>query len=261
MKEGQGMGRRWLLLVIILMMLPVNVHASETDTKQAWNDIAANVLEFGKQEEFDRAKVMLEEFAQTFPGEAGDELTTTELRIVLNAHDRAMQSITAVDKASEQRIQALTEFRLAVDALVSTDQPMWRQMDDKLLQLINEMSTAIEHSDIDVYESSKSRFIGTYSIIKPAMAIDLSAETQQRLDSHIAFIERYASAKDKQLVGQLKTMHNDFENAFNKSKEKDDASILWMIVSIGGIITLTLIYVAFRKYQGEKESQKRKQVD
>ncbi|MBN8207967.1 hypothetical protein JI666_04350 [Bacillus sp. NTK071] len=255
------MGRRWLLLVIILMMFPVNVHASDTDTKQVWNDIAANVLEFGKQEKFDRAKIMLEEFAQAFPGEAGDELTTTELRVVLNAHDRAMQSITAVDKANEQRIQALTEFRLAVDALVSTDQPMWRQMDDKLLQLIDEMSIAIEHGDVDVYEASKKRFLGTYSIIKPATAIDLSVETQQRLDSHIAFIERYASGKDKNLVGQLQTMHDDFEKAFDKSKEEDEASILWMIVSIGGIITLTLAYVVFLKYRGEKEMKKSKQVD
>ncbi len=253
------MGRRWLL-VVLLLTLPVNVHASETDTKQVWNDIAANALEFGKQEKFDRAKTMLDEFSNAFPGDQSSELSTIELRVILNTHDRALKAVTAMDKAVDQRIQSLTEFRLAVDALVAEDQPMWKQTDDQILPLITEMSTAIEHGDVDVYNASKDRFIGTYSVIRPAMAIDLSPETQQRLDSHIAFIERYGSERNSELSGQLQTMKDDFKQAYHPSSS-EEASLLWLIVSIGGIIIATLIYVTYRKYRGEKEGLKRKQAD
>ncbi|QHA92296.1 sporulation protein YpjB [Bacillus sp. N1-1] len=253
------MGRRWLLLVL-LFTLPVNVHASQADSKQVWNDIAANVLEFGKQEQFDRSKIMLDEFSTVFPGEQSSELSNTELRVILNTHDRALKAVTSIDKANDQRIQALTEFRLAVDALVTEEQPIWHQTNDQILPLIHEMATAIEHGDVDVYKASKDRFLGSYSTIRPAMAIDLPPETQQRLDSHIAFIEKYASGRNTELSGQLETMYDDFKNAYDPSYS-EESSLMWLIVSIGGIIIFTLVYVIYRKYKGEKETLKRKQMD
>ncbi len=241
-------------------MLPANVYATETNGKQVWNDIAANTLEFGKQEDFERAKVELDNFSKSFPGDLGSELTSTELRVILNAHDRAIKAVTSVDKSSEQRLQSLTEFRLAVDALVAEEQPMWRQTDDQLLTLIDEMAMAIEHVNRDGYEISKRKFLDTYSTIRPAMAIDLSPDLQQRLDSHIAFIENYASERDSEFIGQLQNMHDDFETAYDGSTSQE-SSLLWLIISIGGSITLTLLYVLYRKYQGEKNKVKRKQVD
>ncbi len=259
MKEGQGMGRRWLL-VLLLFMLPANVYASETNAKEIWNDIAANTLEFGKQEDFERAKTELNKFSKVFPGDSGSELTSTELRVILNAHDRAIKAVTTVDESSAQRLQSLMEFRLAVDALVAEDQPMWRETDDKLLSLIDEMATSIEHANRDVFDTSKRRFLEAYSTIRPAMAIDLSPDIQQRLDSHIAFIENYASERDSEFVGQLQTMHDDFDAAYHGSTSQE-SSLFWLIISIGGIITLTLLYVIYRKYLGEKDKVKRKQVD
>ncbi|MCA0172062.1 sporulation protein YpjB [Bacillus sp. RAR_GA_16] len=253
------MGRRWLLLVL-LFTLPANVNASQADTKQVWNDIAASVLEFGKQEQFDRSKMMLEKFATVFPGDQSSELSTTELRVVLNTHDRALKAVTSMDEANDQRLQALTEFRLAVDALVTEKQPIWQQTDDQILPLINEMATAIEHGDVDVYNASKDRFLGSYSVIRPALAIDLSKETQQRLDSHIAFIESYASERNSELAGQLQTMYDDFEQAYHPSPF-EESSLIWLIISIGGTIILTLLYVIYRKYKGEKEAVRKKLVE
>ena len=253
------MGRRWLLLVL-LFTFPVNVHASQVDTKQVWNDIAANVLEFGKEEQFDRSKMMLEKFTKVFPGDQSSKLSNTELRVILNTHDRALKAVTSMDEANDQRIQALTEFRLAVDALVTEKQPIWHQTDDQILPLINEMATAIEHGDVDIYNASKDRFLGSYSVIRPALAIDLSPETQQRLDSHIAFIESYASEQNSELTGQLQTMYDDFDKAYHPS-HSEESSLLWLIISIGGTIILTLLYVIYRKYKGEKESLRKKQVE
>ncbi|MFP3490676.1 sporulation protein YpjB, partial [Staphylococcus sp. SIMBA_130] len=81
-------------------------------------------------------------------------------------HDRALKAVTSMDKANDQRIQALTEFRLAVDALVTEEQPIWHQTNDQILPLIQEMATAIEHGDVDVYKASKDRFLGSYSTIR-----------------------------------------------------------------------------------------------
>ncbi|WP_377888814.1 sporulation protein YpjB [Alkalihalobacillus sp. R86527] len=253
---------RRLLLVLLLFILPINVLATENDTRQSWDDFASKVLEFGKQEEFERAKMMLEQFAEVFPGTESTELTTSEMRIVLNTHNRALNSVTAINQGTDQRVKALTEFRLAVDALVTEEQPIWRQTDDKILGLIEEMKAAVEHRDYEVYERNLQTFLGTYSVIRPALGIDLSTELQQRLDSHIAFFENYGSTHKEELSNQLETMKVDFKEVYEGPVKKDDTSIFWMIVSIGGIITVTLLYVLYRKYRGEKTEVKQyKQVE
>lgn len=253
---------RRLLLVLLLFILPINVLATDNDTRQSWDELASKVLEFGKQEEFERAKVMLEQFAEVFPGSESTELTTTEMRIVLNTHNRALHSATAINQESNQRVKALTEFRLAVDALVTEEQPIWRQTDDKILGLIKEMKAAVDHKDYDVYERNLQTFLGSYSVIRPALGIDLSTELQQRLDSHIAFFENYGSSHKKELSTQLETMETDFKEVYEGPVEENETSIVWMIFSIGGIITVTLLYVLYRKYRGEKTDVKKyKQVE
>ncbi|WP_270179037.1 sporulation protein YpjB [Alkalihalobacillus sp. CinArs1] len=248
---------RGLLLLLLLFILPINAFAAESDTRQAWDDFASKVLEFGKQEEFERAKAMLEKFEEVFPGEENTEMTITEMRIVLNTHNRALHSVTATDQETEQRMKALTEFRLAVDALVTEEQPIWRQTDDKMLGLIDEMKAAVAHRDYKVYERDLQQFLGSYSVIRPALGIDLSTEMQQRLDSHIAFFENYGSSHKKDLSKQLETMKSDFKEVYEGHVEKNESSIVWMIISIGGIITVTLLYVLYRKYRGEKTDVKK----
>lgn len=251
-----------LLLVLLLFILPINALANENDTRQSWDEYASKVLEFGKQEEFERAKVMLENFSDVFPGSESTELTTTEMRIVLNTHNRALNAVTAINQESKQRIKALTEFRLAVDALVTEEEPIWRHTDDKLLGLIDEMIASVDHRDYNVYELRLKQFLSSYSLIRPALGLDLPIDIQQRLDSHIAFLENYGSSHKSELPKQLKTMKGDFKEVYYGPSKKSETSILWMITSIGGIITMTLFYVGYRKYRGEKtERKKYKQVE
>ncbi|MEN2454698.1 sporulation protein YpjB, partial [Bacillus sp. JR_15] len=44
-------------------------------------------------------------------------------------------------------------------------------------------------------------------------------------------------------------------------QDEADPSLLWVILTTGSIILLTLTYVGFRKYRAEKEKKQKRQAD
>lgn len=92
------------------------------------------------------------------------------------------------------------------------------------------------------------------------MKIDVPAETIEQLDARISVIDSNpsqvldSSKNSKELDG----LESDFKKIFDDMDEdQSDPSIWWVIISTGSIIIMTLSYVGYRKYQGEKVSKNR----
>jgi sporulation protein YpjB len=91
------------------------------------------------------------------------------------------------------------------------------------------------------------------------MKIDVSAENIQKIDARINFIDEYRSEVVSNVKSQeeLEGLEMDLKNLFdNMDEDEADPSLWWVIISTGSIIILTLSYVGWRKYQGEKEIRK-----
>jgi sporulation protein YpjB len=91
------------------------------------------------------------------------------------------------------------------------------------------------------------------------MKIDVSAENIQRIDARINFIDEYRSEVVNNVKSQqeLEGLEMDLKNLFeNMDEDEADPSLWWVIISTGSIIILTLSYVGWRKYQGEKDMRK-----
>ena len=88
------------------------------------------------------------------------------------------------------------------------------------------------------------------------MKIDVSVENIQRLDARINFIDEYRAQVVNNMKSQqeLDGLETDLKNLFeNMDEDEADPSLWWVIISTGSIIILTLSYVGWRKYQGEKK--------
>ena len=48
----------------------------------------------------------------------------------------------------------------------------------------------------------------------------------------------------------------DVKITAGRKKDEADPSLIWVIISTGGMIVLTLSYVGWRKYRGEKEKNR-----
>jgi len=78
------------------------------------------------------------------------------------------------------------------------------------------------------------------------------------LDARINFIDVYRSqiVSNPKSLKELDGLETDLKKLFTDMDEDQvDPSLWWVIISTGSIIIMTLSYVGWRKYKGDKDIQ------
>ncbi|GHH98199.1 sporulation protein YpjB [Neobacillus kokaensis] len=253
---------KWLyLLAIILILTPITVHAEVQTPMEKLDDISDEALQMVKFHRYEDAKKLLDYFSDQFTSVSGREqpLSMDEVRIIHTSHDEAMEAAVSPTMNHEERINRLTKFRLVIDAIVTSHQPLWTEMENQIMTAFTHAKVAAIHGDTAKFHSNFNNFLSLYNVIYPSMKIDVPAENIQRLDARIKFIDNYRSEmiKNEESKTELEKLDTDLKNLFaNMEDDEADPSLWWVIISTGSIIIMTLSYVGWRKYQGEKEIKK-----
>ncbi|KPD00814.1 Sporulation protein YpjB (SpoYpjB) [Geobacillus sp. BCO2] len=88
-----------------------------------------------KNGRFAEAKEVLRYFSDRFFSLGAKERlkSADELRAVTVTHEQAVKAMTAPISA-EDKVAAITQFRLVVDAIHSTYQPLWTEMEPAVME-------------------------------------------------------------------------------------------------------------------------------
>ncbi len=89
----------------------------------------------------------------------------------------------------DERINRVTKFRLVIDAISSTKEPLWTEMKEPILAVYNEVKTAALNGETEAFHESLNSFLALYEIVYPSMKIDVSSEKIQKLDTRINFVD------------------------------------------------------------------------
>ncbi|MCA1030497.1 sporulation protein YpjB [Bacillus timonensis] len=248
------------LCLILFLALPLTSFAQETDGWKKLDIISDQALQMTKQERYEDAKALLQYFSDEFIKVNAQYplYKMDELRVITVTHNEAMEAVSSSSLKSVDRIQKVTQFRLVIDAIRSEHQPLWTEMENSIMTAFNQMKETIEKGDNDGYQHYLTMFMEKYSTIHPSLLVDISSTTVQKLDSHINFLDNYrdVSLKQKTRMQQLQQMELDLKEVFDKMTEDDaDPSLIWVMISTGSIIILTLTYVGWRKYKGDKQKK------
>jgi sporulation protein YpjB len=253
---------KWLLIfVIVIMLTPMTVSAHQHTPIEKLDNISDEALQMIKFQRYEDGKKLLSYFSEQFTDIKSKEhpFTMDELRIITVSHDEAMEAAASSNMEYEERVQKLTKFRLVVDAIASSHQPLWTEMKNQIMTAFQEARIAASTGDSEHFHSNFNTFMSLYNVIYPSMKIDVSAENIQKIDARINFIDEYRSEVVSNVKSQeeLEGLEMDLKNLFdNMDEDEADPSLWWVIISTGSIIILTLSYVGWRKYQGEKEIRK-----
>ncbi|AZU63135.1 sporulation protein YpjB [Neobacillus mesonae] len=253
---------KWLyLFAIILMLTPIPVYAEVQTPMEKLDDISDEALQMVKFHRYEDAKKLLDYFSTQFTSVSGRQqpLSMDEVRIIHTSHDEAMEAAVSPTMDHEERINKLTKFRLVIDAIVTSHQPLWTEMENQIMTAFAHAKNAAINGDSAKFHSSFNTFLSLYNVIYPSMKIDVPAENIQRLDARIKVIDHYRSdiLHNEEGRAELDKLDTDLKNLFaNMEDDEADPSLWWVIISTGSIIIMTLSYVGFRKYQGEKEVKK-----
>ncbi|WP_059105129.1 sporulation protein YpjB [Shouchella shacheensis] len=253
-----------LLASIALIVLPFSVMAANDDKKESWaelNHIADQVLQLTKQEKYEEAKKLMGLFSETFlDGEVENkEWTMSSLRTLTVSFEKAEGALTAVETSAQERLQAVTSFRLTVDALSGEHHPLWLHSQKTIMSALEATRDAANAGENENFTRQFNEFLSHYSVIRPALTISLESEVIQRLDSYNAYLTNQSSNLEE--AGKhVEMMQEEYEKLFQQIEEDSaDPSLLWVMLTIGGAVVTSLSYVGYRKYKAEKEKVKAKE--
>lgn len=248
------------------MLTPVSVYAEQRTAMEKLDDISDEALQLVKSQRYEDAQKLLDYFSDQFTSIAGTEkpLSMDEVRIVNTSRDEAMEAAASPDMKYEERLNKLTKFRLAIDALATSHQPLWIEMEDQIMTTFHQAKEAAISGDTAHFHSNYNNFLSLYNVIYPSMKLDVPVESIQKLDARIDFINDYRSQviNDAKAKQELDALDTDLKNLFaNMQDDEADPSLWWVIISTGSIIIMTLSYVGWRKYQGDMEQKKNRSRD
>ncbi len=249
-----------------MMLTPTTIYAEQQSPMEKLDDISDEALQMVKFHRYEDAKRLLDYFSDQFTSIAGSDppLTMDEVRIINTSHDEAMEAAVSSNMKYEERINKLVKFRLVIDAIATSHQPLWVEMEDQIMTAFHQAKDAAKKGDSGHFHTNFNSFLSLYNVIYPSMKIDVSVENVQKLDARIDFINEYRSlvVSDTKSQQELDKLDTDLVKLFSNMEEDEaDPNIWWVIISTGSIIIMTLSYVGWRKYQGDKNQKKDRSKD
>ncbi|GIN60758.1 hypothetical protein J27TS8_07510 [Robertmurraya siralis] len=253
-----------IFFIVILIVAPVTIQANHhISSIEKLDQISDEALQLVKSSRYDDAKKLLEYFSNEFLAYTMENhgFSIDELRIVTLAQNEAIEAMGNGSMDHDERINRVTKFRLAIDAITSTNQPLWTEMERPMMTVFGGMKDAAMQGDAENFHSHLNSFLSLYEVIYPSMKLDVPVQRVQQIDARIHFIDEYRPRVLAEETGlqELVALETDLRDLFNQmSEDEADPSLWWVIITTGSIIIVTLSYVGWRKYKGNKERERAK---
>lgn len=257
MKKTAG----FLILIFFLLFHTTIIFAKENE--QNWNklnELAEQVLQLGKQRKYEEARQIIANFSTDFLKLLPEQkLTLTQIKTVITAYEQADEALTSVKMSDEERQNKLLQFRLTVNAVTNKHHPMWLDAKNLVLEPLTKAIQAIRKNEPHQFQMHVNEFLTNYEIIRPSLIISLPEQEYERYNSYVKYIENNRHNIDQ---NQIIMIQNEFNSLFENMKFSNaEPELIGLMYIIGGIISITLIYVGWRKYKGEKHKKQMKDLD
>ncbi|WP_299094158.1 sporulation protein YpjB [uncultured Metabacillus sp.] len=258
--------KKWIVALIIGMLL-FHIKPAFSEEQYDWealNKISDTALQLAKQERFSESAQLLEYFAVKFDEIQIDRkyISLEHLRTITSTHKNALNIVEDEKVSTEEKVRSLTKFRLVVDAMVSEHQPLWGSMESSIMETFSQMKTDVEEGDTQSFQHDWNEFIALYEVIYPSIQVDFDSQRVKEMDAHISVVEDrlFQEIPESSRVKQLTVMEEELKSLFERVKEDEaDPSLLWVMISTGSVILLSLSYAGWRKYRGEREKAARRE--
>lgn len=250
-----------IAILIFFLFHTTVIFAKENEPNwQKLNELAEQVLQLGKQGKYEEAKQILANFSTDFLKRISEQkLSLAEIKTIISAYEQADEALTAVKMSEEERINKLLQFRLTVNAVTNEHHPMWLDAKNMVLEPLQKALQAIRENEPHQFQRHVNDFLTNYEIIRPSLIISLPEHEFERYNSYVKYIENNRHNIDQK---QLKMIQTEFQSLFENPKLSNaEPELIGLMYTIGGIIAVTLIYVGWRKYKGEKRKKQMKDLD
>lgn len=253
-----------IVVIMIFFLTPAMIFAKHhISSIEKLDQISNEALQMVKSSRYEDARKLLEYFSDEFLTYTMENhsFSIDEARIVTLVNNEAIEAMGNGNLNHDERMNQVTKFRLVMDAISSTHQPLWTEMEGPMMTVFGGLKEAAIAGESEKFHSHLNSFLSLYEVIYPSMKLDASVQTVQKIDARIHYIDEYRARVLSEEASQqeLETLESDLKKLFDEmSEDEADPSLWWVIITTGSIIIVTLSYVGWRKYKGDKERGREK---
>ncbi|WP_053366946.1 sporulation protein YpjB [Bacillus sp. FJAT-27245] len=257
---------KYFLFILLAGLFPVQVLADGRPAAIEQLDILSDeAFQMVKNQRYEDAKKLLDYFSEQLHsmGPGRIPFSADEARIVSLSRDEALEAVASPTLEYMEKMNKVTRFRLVMDALATSSDPLWAELEDQVMGSFSGAKQAALDGNPGAFHASLNSFLFLYELIYPSMKIDIKANSMQKLDAKIDFLSAFSPSKpaSESEVAEFDALEASLKNIFDGIEEDEaDPSLWWVIISTGGIIILTLSYVGWRKYRADSEIAKKRSI-
>ncbi|MFS0786783.1 sporulation protein YpjB [Shouchella sp. 1P09AA] len=258
--------RRMFLFIMalsVILVLPVYSYAVE-DNDPTWREfdgLAGTLLHQIQQGEIDQAQKTAEAFSnemEQFPF-SDEEWTLSSMRTLMTTFESAYDALFTEDVSPEEQLRLAMALRLSTDAVQQVNQPLWNQMDRQMLDSLDRIGAVNDPFQSQQFSYEVNRSQQLYETVRPAVLISKGYEQVNELDDmHNRLQQQQLS--EAEIDNHLDTMRHEYLSLFAfTSVETVDPTLYLVMFMIGTPVVVSLGYVGFRKFKGERKKVKQEE--
>ncbi|MGO0061036.1 sporulation protein YpjB [Brevibacillus fluminis] len=249
-----GLALSWPMYTILSSM-------EKSDEQQQFSRVdklAEELLALTKKGDMEQARIKIQNLADIFPSQTLPVSIKIESLNAVTQSILAARNVFSAGKADDDKLLwHATQVRVAIDALTHPNQAMWRNYYTSFTsQMQNLLQASVERDA----EELRDQFAENYRLflaIKPAMSVQLPEPEMEKINaSYDALIKQVRNETvDWQVVREtLRDLNASISAAFLGDDRHaisdwlDTRSLVMLSASIGTLVSITLAYVAWRKY-------------
>ncbi|SET90549.1 sporulation protein YpjB [Salinibacillus kushneri] len=245
----------FLIILLTAMSIPIFAHHQEGQAYDLLEEVYT-VYELADANKYEAAREQLNQI-KTALNTGHLSLSEEKLAYVLDVTENTIRHLESSIENHELKMDKVLAFVLMMESAKNPNSEMVVKWENQLTdQITNGLQSESRELQTEFYQ-----VMDFYSIIYPAIKIKQDTKVWSQLDEQFINLNQIQNEED--MLHALNVMLQTFETLetpVDKQKD-DDASLAWLIFTVGGVIVFTLFYVGFRKYKGEKKEKKIKKVD
>ncbi|AVM24389.1 sporulation protein YpjB [Bacillus pumilus] len=259
-------------IAMILLFFLVLQHAAVAKAEEAADnalqeltELSDSIFQLTRQAKYDEALQVALYVEKTFKAENWrGTLTNTQVRQITLGYQDIIKGLPQEELTEREKLRYASQFRMLIDAIQSDSEPLWGSLEKPIMGSFPTLKKEVKDPESTTFYEAWNELVSLYDMIYPSLTIDVSPEKLQMIKQHMAVIEQgeFLKASSGTKLERLTKLEEDLSSVFaHVDQDEADPSLLWVILTTGSIILLTLTYVGFRKYRAEKEKKQKRQAD
>ncbi|WP_162356368.1 sporulation protein YpjB [Metabacillus mangrovi] len=257
--------KRWTACIVILLFLFSGSKVKAEEPPDRWKSLSEtsySAFQLAKQGRIEDSLKVLNYFSRQFQDQGSNSsVSGRTVRTISSVHQNAVDALMNMNSGEEDKVRAVTQFHMVVDAAFTENEPLWSSAEPSIMAAFQNMKKDAA-GEAAAFEQDWNEFLGFYELIYPSVSVDVPPDQIRKVDALITSGKNQwvESGSEKEKVEHLTAMESEFQQLFDRvKKDESDPSLIWVIISTGGIIISTLFYAGWRKFKGEKQGERERE--